>query len=545
MSFSQNPASKKPSITTWGKGSAVRNPAPASRSRVTRLQDVFGNEWRSSIGRIGIRNGTPTSMPGGTELPSAGAPTVADSVFSENESNEDPGPRSVARGARAMRAFGPTEGRGPVADRCAAAAALRGARRHAYGDYQAKLFALKLGNYAVAKYHFVNRHAKVVSRPVTLMHDPSNACQLQCPACVHTDNAEYKKDMLWPAATMKVAAFDRALRGIGPFAFNVVYYNYGEPLLNKDLPELLRISNGYGLSSCFSTNLSLKFDVERFVAAAPEHVILSIDGVSQATYGRYRKRGNLALVLENVKALVAAKKKLGKNRPFLSCGACSAAFEHNVHEVEQAMELSAQMGVDRDRNRDAVRRVLSTTRGSGPFGPSTRVTTRSCPGHREIRMKRRHGSFDTTKWRGRSTRAGSSGRAPSTSREPSGHRASSTCLWLYFSVSLDAAQRLMRVLHGGRRESDRSSTETSPRVSPILSTSRPSRAQAVGVCRIRPRFEAETAGESSADLPYCSRCNEAPTLTYEPRAVVADIEAMDHRGVLGRDAESLRALAIW
>jgi hypothetical protein len=61
----------------------------------------------------------------------------------------------------------------------------------------------------------------------------------------------------------------------------------------------------------------------------------------------------------------------------------------------------------------------------------------------------------------------------------------------------------------------------------------------------RARFEEETTGEPPVELPYCSRCNEAPTLTYEPRAAIADIEAMDPRGVLGRDAESLRALAIW
>lgn len=78
----------------------------------------------------------------------------------------------------------------------------------AYGDaYYAKLLYLKATNYVLARYHYAQSHSALVSRPVSLMVDAANSCQLRCPGCVHSENANFTKAFLWPPGVMKSTAF--------------------------------------------------------------------------------------------------------------------------------------------------------------------------------------------------------------------------------------------------------------------------------------------------------------------------------------------------
>src|SRR5687768_13314588 len=75
-----------------------------------------------------------------------------------------------------------------------------------YGDpYFAKLLYLKVTNYAIARYHHLRCDVRLTSRPVTLMLDPSNSCQLACPGCVHSTNWPFTNGLLWPAGVICLA----------------------------------------------------------------------------------------------------------------------------------------------------------------------------------------------------------------------------------------------------------------------------------------------------------------------------------------------------
>ena len=89
----------------------------------------------------------------------------------------------------------------------------------------------------LARYHYAQSHSTLVSRPVSLMVDAANSCQLRCPGCVHSENANFTKAFLWPPGVMKSTAFVHLLERYGATATNTVLYNYGEPLLNKNLPQ--------------------------------------------------------------------------------------------------------------------------------------------------------------------------------------------------------------------------------------------------------------------------------------------------------------------
>ena len=50
----------------------------------------------------------------------------------------------------------------------------------------AKAFTLKVLNLLLARYHFRERSPELLSRPIGLVVDPANGCNLACPGCVHS-----------------------------------------------------------------------------------------------------------------------------------------------------------------------------------------------------------------------------------------------------------------------------------------------------------------------------------------------------------------------
>jgi MoaA/NifB/PqqE/SkfB family radical SAM enzyme len=212
----------------------------------------------------------------------------------------------------------------------------------------AQALALKSLNILLARHHLLRRSSIVRSRPIGLIVDPSNVCELACPGCVHSTRSEALQIFDWRKGTLPQDRFSSLLKTYGPYAIGVYFCNYGEPLLNLRTPQLVRLAKSYLLQTALSTSLSVKkFDADAYVACGLDYMVLSIDGASQAVYERFRRNGNLEMVLENVRRIVEAKKKFARKTPILSWN--FLAFEHNVHEIPEASRLAKRLGVDQFR----------------------------------------------------------------------------------------------------------------------------------------------------------------------------------------------------
>jgi MoaA/NifB/PqqE/SkfB family radical SAM enzyme len=210
----------------------------------------------------------------------------------------------------------------------------------------AKAVALKVLNLCLAKYHFRARHSQVLSRPFGLIVDPSNFCNLACPGCVHSQHSQELKIFDWENGRMPEARVAALLRTHGPYAIQTNFSNYGEPLMNPDTPSFIRMAKSYVMRAMLSTNLAVgRFDAEALVLSGLDHMVMSIDGATQGVYERFRRNGKLDTVLHNVRRLVEAKRRLGRKAPVMAWH--FLAFEHNAHEIPQALELARQLGVDR------------------------------------------------------------------------------------------------------------------------------------------------------------------------------------------------------
>lgn len=213
-----------------------------------------------------------------------------------------------------------------------------------HSETAAQCLALKIVNACLARVEFAARRMRPVSRPFGIEVDPCNGCALACPGCVHSKPALFD----WPKGMLSPDNMDNYLQRYGPFATHAKFCNYGEPLLNRQTPDYIRMAKRYLTQTMLSTSLSVnKFDPDAYVASGLDYMIVSIDGATQPTYERYRRNGRIDLVYENLRGLIEARRRHQTKLPAIAWQ--FLAFEHNRHEIPAAMEQARALGVDEIR----------------------------------------------------------------------------------------------------------------------------------------------------------------------------------------------------
>jgi radical SAM protein with 4Fe4S-binding SPASM domain len=199
----------------------------------------------------------------------------------------------------------------------------------------------KLANYYAVRRDYRHRRARVSSRPYSVRVDPATACNLRCPLCP-TGAGQIDR-----RAFMSMETFDRILAEFGADAFIFHLWVWGEPLLHRDLFRMVAAASARGVGTEISTNLSLRLtdeQIDRLITAGLTWLIVSADGATPESYAHYRRGGNLALVLDNMRRFVARKKALGSRTPFVEWQ--FVPLRHNEQDIGEARRLAREIGVD-------------------------------------------------------------------------------------------------------------------------------------------------------------------------------------------------------
>jgi MoaA/NifB/PqqE/SkfB family radical SAM enzyme len=204
----------------------------------------------------------------------------------------------------------------------------------------------KTANVLLVESERVQRRTRLRGKPYYYFVDPCNVCNLRCPLCP-TGNGQLDRSK----GMLKLADYQVILDRIAPYAVEVSLHNWGEPLLNKEIFEIIKRTSARGIATNMSSNLSLEKDnlAERLIESGLEYLIVSLDGVSQEVYERYRVRGEVELVFHNLRSILEAKRRMGSRTPVVEWQ--YLVFKHNEHEMEQAQALAERLGVDRFRFR--------------------------------------------------------------------------------------------------------------------------------------------------------------------------------------------------
>ena len=155
---------------------------------------------------------------------------------------------------------------------------------------------------------------KVHSRPWDMFIDPINSCPLKCPLCATGMRLHGRKQMM-----LSLDKYRRYLDQVAPWLYRVRLFNYGEPLLNPAVFDMIAYAKSKKLIVQINSNLNIWRDefADRLVTSGLDTLIIAFDGLSQETYSAYRIEGDVAKVKHAVEAVAAAKKRLASNSPEL------------------------------------------------------------------------------------------------------------------------------------------------------------------------------------------------------------------------------------
>ena len=111
---------------------------------------------------------------------------------------------------------------------------------------------------------------------------------------------------------MTIELFHRILDDVKEHAHTMQFYFQGEPLLNKQLPEMIAAAHQVGLYTIVSTNAQAlsRSTAETLVKSGLSRIIVTIDGFSEESYAAYRIGGGLHKALEGLQHLANAKAEL-------------------------------------------------------------------------------------------------------------------------------------------------------------------------------------------------------------------------------------------
>jgi hypothetical protein len=180
------------------------------------------------------------------------------------------------------------------------------------------------------------------SHPYELCIDVSNKCNLTCPFCP-TGRREQGRGR----GNISYEVFAQILDELGPYAFTLELFNWGEAFFNPELPRLVECASRHGVRTIVSSNLSFRIpedDIRRLIQGGLTFLTAAVDGADQQSYEVYRRGGNFELVMQNLRTFVRLRRQLGASNPRLCWQ--YLVFAHNEGRIDEARRLAAEIGLD-------------------------------------------------------------------------------------------------------------------------------------------------------------------------------------------------------
>lgn len=174
--------------------------------------------------------------------------------------------------------------------------------------------------------------------------EPSLACALRCPGCSRADQVKRRKTPFALSDTV----FGQTLSSLSKNNYEIGYFFYcgqGEPLNHPRFQELATLAHKYYPSSrqIVTTNgnhaFEKVFDKKKYI---PDQFVVSVDGLDQESYEKYRVRGDVATALDFMRDL----KKL-PNPPVVEWKYILFVYNDSDEEIRRAQEKALELGVDR------------------------------------------------------------------------------------------------------------------------------------------------------------------------------------------------------
>jgi MoaA/NifB/PqqE/SkfB family radical SAM enzyme len=174
--------------------------------------------------------------------------------------------------------------------------------------------------------------------PRSIYIEPTSRCNEFCQQCPRTLlSREDDQDL----------SFEKfcAIADQFPVLDRVVLHGLGEPLLNKDLPRMIRYLKERGTYVLFNSNgIALTYRKgQELLDTGLDEYRLSMDGANRETYARVRGVDAFEKIWRNIQAFLKLQSELRAEKPAVSLW--FTAMRENLLELPQLIELAHQHGI--------------------------------------------------------------------------------------------------------------------------------------------------------------------------------------------------------
>ena len=208
--------------------------------------------------------------------------------------------------------------------------------------------------YALNRFGSALFRSPISHSPLFVSVEPANICQLRCPACPvglrNTDITKYRYNEKF----LSLSLWHRVLSDIRGTAFVIQFYFQGEPLLNKNLPSMIREAHDAGLYTIVSTNAQAMTPelAAALVSSGLDRIIVSMDGLTDASYNAYRIGGSLEKTKSALRYLRDAKNELSSSRHHVITSSPLVELQclrlkSNEHEWSELKRVYKSLGADK------------------------------------------------------------------------------------------------------------------------------------------------------------------------------------------------------
>ena len=195
--------------------------------------------------------------------------------------------------------------------------------------------------FRLKKFYHKAKHGKltqIVPPPYFASYEPTNICNLACEMC-----PSGKGMLKRPRGTADMDLYRKFITENRETLINIILHFQGEPLMCQQLGEMISFARRNRIHTMFSTNgqlLAQNIDIIRNVR--PDRIIVSLDGLSDETYTKYRVGGKVQNVLNGLEKLSQLP---ANERPFIELQ--FLVFSHNEHEIPELKNLKKKYRIDK------------------------------------------------------------------------------------------------------------------------------------------------------------------------------------------------------
>ena len=178
--------------------------------------------------------------------------------------------------------------------------------------------------------------------PKSAQIEVTNKCNLRCQMCPLSD-PDYRPPSKLQHLSLK--DFKILLDRLPPTIETISLQGLGEPLLNRELIEIIRYAHLNGKAVTFFTNSTLltRDKAVQLCRSGLSHLMFSLDGGTKQTFESIRQGADFDKVITNMRGMANVKAELGASTPTL--GIMVVGMKENIGEIPLIIDIAHGMGV--------------------------------------------------------------------------------------------------------------------------------------------------------------------------------------------------------